>query len=180
MVFWGPNGFQWGGMIRCSKNSSKFKVFILVWNLNDRIVLVILNLAQLISCEIDMYAPRIMFYSLSQIGDFLQNVTTTSAVHIVDMALTVWDEVEGFTGQWAFGESCCAKWHDLIGCSWWFLIGCLVAKHGLTRGLARGRHVATRGPPKFGSRSKQQHQGLNPQPPSNKPSQLPTRHQRSS
>lgn len=40
-------------VIRCSKNSSKFKFVGSVWNMNERVVLVILNPSQLTSREID-------------------------------------------------------------------------------------------------------------------------------
>ena len=54
VIFLGPKGFQWGGMIRGSKNSSKLKVVGSMWNLNYHVVLAIQNRSQLVSHKMEI------------------------------------------------------------------------------------------------------------------------------
>lgn len=111
-------------LIRCSNFFSKFKVVRSVWILNNCVVLIILNLAQLISRETDSVCSQkhVLFVFLNRrilkrkyVGNLVSNLYCWRGVD--------WACLRGrVTVHWFFSfvESRGDKWHLFIGDKWKF------------------------------------------------------------
>lgn len=138
MMWW---CLQLAGVIRCSELCSKIKVIIMVWNLNDYIVIVILNPTQLVLHETNsVWLKKWVLSTLSNRWIFkkMDNpVNISYCWHGTNWAgYVVVDLVEVFSVIQVVpsGTLVLVEIHN-------FLLVDEVANHWLTCGWAKGRHV---------------------------------------
>ena len=78
-IFWGSEGLEWGGMIRCLVFSSKIKVLKMAQNLNDHVCLSKTIPSQLVSLKSEFLWRRYhVFPTLLNKGFFEKKCTVTA------------------------------------------------------------------------------------------------------